>query len=228
MEKADYDFEIGDEFSDLKLIVENKIFHVHKAILTTSSPVFKRMFCLQFKESLDNQVTLPQKKVEDILELLKYLYPTFEKKFNESNIHSLLDLSEEYDINHLRLAIEKHLIKNIQNLSSCRMYGKTINDQLDYLVTLLKLSDVYRMIKLKLECIAYISKKFDKSQIDKNSQFSGSSIDVEIKLAVFREKSLLLEEQAKLKETKCKQMQDEILKQKFEINSLKKQLSEKL
>ena len=29
----DYDFEIGDELSDMKLIVENKTLYVHKAIL---------------------------------------------------------------------------------------------------------------------------------------------------------------------------------------------------
>ena len=34
MEMNDYDFEVGDEFSDLKLVVENKVLHVHKAILS--------------------------------------------------------------------------------------------------------------------------------------------------------------------------------------------------
>jgi hypothetical protein len=34
MELNEYDFEVGDEFSDLKLIVENKVLHVHKAILS--------------------------------------------------------------------------------------------------------------------------------------------------------------------------------------------------
>ncbi len=29
----DYDYEVGDELSDMKLIVENKTLHVHKAIL---------------------------------------------------------------------------------------------------------------------------------------------------------------------------------------------------
>ncbi len=34
MESNEYDFEVGDEFSDLKLIVEDKVLHVHKAILS--------------------------------------------------------------------------------------------------------------------------------------------------------------------------------------------------
>jgi len=98
------------------------------------------------------------------------------------------------------------------------MYGKTINSQLDYLVNLLNLSVIYRLNKLKTECINYISKKFDQNQIDKNEEFNKS--ETEIKLMIFKQKSAMLEEQVKLKEVKCKQMQDEILKQKFEINRL--------
>jgi len=102
MELNEYDFEAGDEFSDLKLIVEDKVLHVHKAILSklntiifeqplelnelyfkaTSSPVFKRMLSLQFRESLENEIKLPDKKLDDILELLKYLYPNFSRDFN--------------------------------------------------------------------------------------------------------------------------------------------------
>lgn len=40
MELDNYDFEVGDEFSDIKLIVENKTLHVHKAILSK----FKNLF----------------------------------------------------------------------------------------------------------------------------------------------------------------------------------------
>ena len=35
-EECDYDFEKGDEFSDLKLKIEGKTLHVHKAILRKS------------------------------------------------------------------------------------------------------------------------------------------------------------------------------------------------
>ena len=31
--KDGYDFEVGDELSDVRLIVEDKLLHVHKAIL---------------------------------------------------------------------------------------------------------------------------------------------------------------------------------------------------
>jgi hypothetical protein len=103
-------------------------------------------------------------------------------------------------------------------LSTSRLYGKTIHDQLDYLVNLLNLSVIYHLTKLKTECINYISKKFDQNQIDKNIEFN--KLETEIKLVVFKTKTTLLEDQMKSKEIKFKQMQDEILKQKFEINRL--------
>lgn len=103
-------------------------------------------------------------------------------------------------------------------MSTSRLYGKTINDQLDYLVNLLNLSVIYRLSKLKAECINYISKKFDQNQIDKNIEFN--KLETEIKLVVFKTKTTMLEDQIKSKEIKFKQMQDEILKQKFEINRL--------
>ena len=78
-EECDYDFEKGDEFSDLKLKIEGKTLHVHKAILGTVSPVFKKICTLNFKENLENEVCLPGKKLDDILELLKMIYPNFSK-----------------------------------------------------------------------------------------------------------------------------------------------------
>ena len=40
------------------------------------------MLSLQFRESLENEIKLPDKKLDDILELLKYLYPNFSRDFN--------------------------------------------------------------------------------------------------------------------------------------------------
>jgi hypothetical protein len=90
---------------------------------------------------------------------------------------------------------------------------------------MLNLAVIYRLNKLKAECIQYISKKFDQNQIDKNIEFN--KIETDIKLSIYKEKSTFLEEQTKSKEVKIKQMQDEVLKQKFEINRLNKLLENK-
>jgi len=54
-----YDFEIGDELSDVELHVETKVFRVHKAILASASPVFRKMFTADFLERASNRVHLP-------------------------------------------------------------------------------------------------------------------------------------------------------------------------
>ena len=52
------------------------------------------MLSLNFKESLEQEIRLPNKRLEDILELLKYIYPNFGKefdgKFQYSNIQVIL------------------------------------------------------------------------------------------------------------------------------------------
>jgi hypothetical protein len=44
----EYSFETGDEFSDMKLIIEDKILHVHKAILGILTIVFSFQFIHNF------------------------------------------------------------------------------------------------------------------------------------------------------------------------------------
>jgi len=56
------------------LIVEDEKFHVHRVILIVNSPVFKVMFKSEFKEATANEVPLPEKKANEVLDFLKQLY----------------------------------------------------------------------------------------------------------------------------------------------------------
>ena len=62
------------EDSDLILKVENEKFHVHRLILSMNSPVFKAMLKSQFKEATSNEIPLPEKKANEVLDVLKYIY----------------------------------------------------------------------------------------------------------------------------------------------------------
>jgi len=62
------------EDSDLILVVENERFHVHRQILSIHSPVFKAMLNSQFKEATAEEIPLPGKKANEILDFLKQLY----------------------------------------------------------------------------------------------------------------------------------------------------------
>ena len=62
------------EDSDLILVVENEKFHVHRLILRMNSPVFKAMIKSQYKEATSSEIPLPEKKANEVLDFLKYIY----------------------------------------------------------------------------------------------------------------------------------------------------------
>ena len=56
------------------LVVENERFHVHRQILSIHSPVFKATLSTQFKEAEAKEISLPEKKADEVLNFLKQLY----------------------------------------------------------------------------------------------------------------------------------------------------------
>lgn len=63
------------EDTDVVLKVENEVLHLHNGILSMYSPVFKIMLNGAFKEGLNKEVVLKQKKAQDVLEFFKFFYP---------------------------------------------------------------------------------------------------------------------------------------------------------
>ncbi|KAJ7394342.1 hypothetical protein OS493_000147 [Desmophyllum pertusum] len=74
VEKIKHHFSEPWEDSDVILVVEDEKFHVHRLILSMNSPVFKAMFKSQFKEATANEIPLPEKKANEILDFLKKVY----------------------------------------------------------------------------------------------------------------------------------------------------------
>ena len=74
-ENEQHDFRNPDELSDVTLIVEGQKLYVHRAYLATWSPIFRRMFISDFQEKNASEVTLPEKRVEEVLDLLRCIYP---------------------------------------------------------------------------------------------------------------------------------------------------------
>ena len=114
--KPELDFSQAWKMSDLVLVVENKRFHVHRSILSMCSPVFDRMLSSDFKEKNASEIPLPEKKAEEIEELLRAIYPYVEHRICEENCFSLLELSCEYQMDRLKARCEKYfLFKNMTN-----------------------------------------------------------------------------------------------------------------
>jgi len=75
MEVEFVDFLVEDELSSVTLLVEGQRLYVHREVLAQWSPVFRAMFIGMFKEKDMKEVELPEKKVEDFIELLHCMYP---------------------------------------------------------------------------------------------------------------------------------------------------------
>lgn len=80
-EKIKHCFSEPWEDSDVILVVEEEKFHVHRLILSMNSPVFKAMFKSAFKEASSNEIPLPEKKANEMLDFLMKIYgPQYIKK----------------------------------------------------------------------------------------------------------------------------------------------------
>ena len=149
------------EDSDLILVVEDEKFHVHRLILSMNSPVFKAMFKSQFKEATANEIPLPGKKANEILDLLKRVYS---KQFIEEpveiieeNVEHLLKLSDEYQIKHIFDACINFVEtrpKTKQNVMKLRKMATNYNldrvrDECDNLLKNLKLTTLSEIVDLK-------------------------------------------------------------------------------
>ena len=130
------------EDSDLILLVEDEKFHVHRLILSMNSPVFKAMFKSQFKEATANEIPLPEKKANEILDILKRVYS---KQFieepvdiTEGNVEHLLKLSDEYQIKHI--------------FDACINFVKTHPKTKQNVMKLRKMAMNYNLDRVRDEC----------------------------------------------------------------------------
>lgn len=96
--------------SDVSFNVEGKSVYAIKAVMSLWSPVFKTMFSGPYKESGANVVKLPEKRFDDILELVCVLHPP-NKQIGENNYEILLPLADEYQMDGLTERIEEYLVR---------------------------------------------------------------------------------------------------------------------
>ena len=143
MSKATEGFPTFDQpvdFSDVVLVVEGRSFHVHKAILAKWLPVFKAMLTSDFKERSTNQITLPNKKACDVLELLQVLYPP-EKPIDSKNVETILCLAREYQMQCVTDRCEKFLLTTDLDLQA------------------LAFADAFQLQQLLTACAKQLAKK---------------------------------------------------------------------
>jgi len=98
------DFSVRQPHRNVALVVEERKFWVSKEGLADYSPVFSALFYDDFQESTQDEIPLPNKNIDDILEMLRCLFPTKGKKkvVDCDNVIVILKLADEYQIAYLQ------------------------------------------------------------------------------------------------------------------------------
>lgn len=141
------DFSEPWKFSDIVLVVEDRRFYVHRNILALWSPVFEKMFTAAFQERNKEEIPLPDKKANEIKELLLMIYPNVTGKpwirVTHDNCYFLAKLAQEYQIDAIVIQCEDFLVDKMGK-------GKDIISELIFAQT-------YKMEKLVLNRITEAS-----------------------------------------------------------------------
>jgi hypothetical protein len=140
-ETPTFDFTEKTWKDDFVLIVDNKRLHVVKGILAYASPVFDTMFQAEFKEKNSSELDLPGKKVEDMQQFLRCIYP-LPAEISSENVNAILPLAEEYQVLNLKSKCEAFLLKQVTGTISS-----------DDLYRVLAQASLYNMTGLLQKCV---------------------------------------------------------------------------
>ncbi|KAI3388111.1 hypothetical protein SNEBB_001171 [Seison nebaliae] len=111
---ADTYFSKPDAFCDLKLIVSNgKELYVNKAILSAASPILHNTL----KDVKDNTLNLETKRLEDIMQLLRHIYPQFQLVLSSDNVTPMMELAEEFEITNLQKSCRDFIFDRLRSIS---------------------------------------------------------------------------------------------------------------
>ncbi|XP_060567050.1 TD and POZ domain-containing protein 3-like [Ruditapes philippinarum] len=134
--------------TDLCLVVEGTKLYVAKVILSLASPVFDAMFQSDFKEKSNDELELPGKKLRDVLEFLRCIYPNTYTQINCDNARVILPLLEEYQVLQLKPRCEVVILETVTEETST-----------DDLFQLLNEACLYDLKALRARCIFLISSR---------------------------------------------------------------------
>ena len=152
-QELDHEFSSPWEQSDVVLLVEGQKFHVHRLILSMSSPVFSRMFSSDFKEKDADEISLPEKKAEEIREMLLVIYPSFCKLVNEISVHFLLPLAREYQMTVLTQKCEDYMLRVIEKENEIGPLLENLIIAQNYTLERVKSEIVNKTQKLSIEAV---------------------------------------------------------------------------
>ena len=189
------DFSEPWKMSDLVLLVEERKLHVHRAILAISSPVFETMMSSNFKEKNAKEIPLPGKKVEEIEDLLRAIYPYCEHAISRQNCCSLLELSSEYQMDELKKRCEKFVLDKYKPImNTTRHEHPTVAKALcDEALQFVVVSQRHQLSEEVVQCCitTFVSQLSRWESIETNMFYS--QLEAQSKLRIMEERVKFLE-----------------------------------
>uniref|UniRef100_A0A0A9Y9V8 Speckle-type POZ protein B n=1 Tax=Lygus hesperus TaxID=30085 RepID=A0A0A9Y9V8_LYGHE len=125
---------------DVVVVVQEKEFKVHKAVLAAHGPVFAAMFKVDMLESEQNRVTVEDCEHHVFEAFIKWLYLGEVDEVEQVN-YELLALADQYQIDKLKVMCERSLSAKI-----------SVNNA----IKILHLADLHRATSLKSKSLEFI------------------------------------------------------------------------
>lgn len=132
----------NETFSDVTIVVEDRKFQAHRAILAARSPIFAAMFSHEMAESKLNIVTITDVEPEVFDVMLRFIYTDSVENLKDMAL-KLLQVADKYDLEKLKILCEESLGRNLSE--------ETALETLAY-------ADLYRAEQLKSMTLDYIAK----------------------------------------------------------------------
>lgn len=98
--------------TDLEVVVEGEVFHVHSLVLMLASPVFRQMLSHKMSEASNRRIDLPGKEKSEFELFWKAIQPDSDIDLDVQTATCLARWADEYQLTGLKSRCERHLIAN--------------------------------------------------------------------------------------------------------------------
>ncbi|XP_052273271.1 uncharacterized protein LOC127873444 isoform X2 [Dreissena polymorpha] len=136
--------------ADITLIIEDVRIPVISDLLAFTSPVFRAMLNGDGMKKEQNEIQLPEKRLESFIPFLRCIYPDLKDRITEINAEIILPLASEYQVVKLMEQCEDRLIVLIEDESNHNM-------SCEHLCKFLKLAEHCNRERLRELCTVRVS-----------------------------------------------------------------------
>jgi len=127
--------------ADLTIITADGSLRAHKAVLSSSSPVFRSMFHHNLKEKESSTIHVEDMSLESCTALISFLYGTIKQQDFWKHRLALLGAANKYDIDGLKDICEESLLEDLNSRNVLDMLNEAW---------------FYELLKLKKGCLVFL------------------------------------------------------------------------